>query len=255
MKILIILPVYNEIENLKRMVEALLALPIEKDVLVIDDNSPDGTGDLAEQLSLAMTNVNVLHRAEKMGLGTAYVQGFRWAIDKKYDVIVQMDCDFSHNPADVPRLIAEIERGADLAIGSRYVRGGKIVGWGWKRHIISRGGNIYAGLFLGFKVKDLTGGFKAWRREVLETIDLKDAYTNGYGFQIETTYKALQAGFAVREIPITFKERESGMSKMGGSIINEAMISVIRLCLSRNKFRKVGDLGIKEVSETIETNE
>jgi dolichol-phosphate mannosyltransferase len=239
------------------MVEALLALPIEKDVLVIDDNSPDGSGDLAEQLSLIYKNVNVLHRAEKMGLGTAYVQGFHWAIDRKYDVIVQMDCDFSHNPADALRLVGEIEKGADLAIGSRYVKGGKIVGWGWKRHIISRGGNIYAGLFLGFKVRDLTGGFKAWRREVLETIDLKDAYTNGYGFQIETTYKTLQAGFNVREIPITFKEREVGTSKMGGTIINEAMLSVIRLRLSKNKFKKIREeaLSEKEALERVDANE
>jgi dolichol-phosphate mannosyltransferase len=215
------LPTYNERENVERMVRALVAEGVH--VLVIDDNSPDGTGEIADRLAAELDGVNVLHRERKEGLGPAYLAGFPRALADGAELILEMDCDFSHEPKDVRRLIAQAEQGADLVLGSRYVLGGKIPNWGLLRRFISRGGCVYAQLWLQTRVRDLTGGFKCYRRRVLETIDLEAIDAKGYAFQIETTYRTLRKGFRVVEVPITFVDREEGGSKMSKSIVLEAI--------------------------------
>jgi dolichol-phosphate mannosyltransferase len=217
------LPTYNERENLERMVRALGEHGVS--VLVIDDNSPDGTGELADRLADELPHVEALHRERKEGLGPAYLAGFQRALADGSDLILEMDCDFSHDPADVPRLIAATEE-ADLALGSRYVPGGAVGNWGLIRRAISAGGSLYARLLLGVGVRDLTGGFKCYRRTVLETIDLEAITSKGYAFQIETTYRALRAGFRVVEVPITFIDREEGGSKMSKAIVLEGFWKV-----------------------------
>ncbi len=221
------LPTYNERENLEPMVRALgRVLDVERDsVLVVDDGSPDGTGRLADELAAELPWVSVLHRERKEGIGAAYLAAFRVALATGAELVLEMDCDFSHDPADVPRLIAACEH-ADLALGSRWVAGGGTVNWGLLRRLVSRGGSLYARLLLGVGVRDLTGGFKCFRREVLETIDLDAIATRGYGFQIEGTYRALQAGFRVVEVPIVFVDRRVGQSKMSGAIVLEAFRQV-----------------------------
>jgi dolichol-phosphate mannosyltransferase len=228
MRAMICLPTYNERENLEPMVRALgEQLDHDRDrVLVIDDNSPDGTGALADELARELPWVSVLHRSEKQGLGPAYIAGFRHALDVGAELVVEIDCDFSHDPADVPRLIASCEAGNDVTLGSRWVEGGGTVNWGTGRKLISRGGSLYARTILGVDIRDLTGGFKCFRREVLEAIELDAIAARGYGFQIETTYRVLRKGFSVVEIPITFVDRRVGESKMGGSIVVEAMLQV-----------------------------
>ena len=201
-------------------------------VLVIDDNSPDGTGELADRLASKHANVDVLHRERKEGLGPAYLAGFGQALADGAELILEMDCDFSHDPADVPRLIAAAES-ADLVLGSRYVEGGSVRNWGLVRRAISSGGSLYARLVLGVGIRDLTGGFKCYRRAVLETIDLDAITSRGYAFQIETTYRALRAGFRVVEIPITFVDREQGGSKMSKVIVAEAIWKVPALRFQR----------------------
>ena len=219
----VILPTYNEAENLERIVSAVLEqLPPSRRVLIVDDNSPDGTGRIADQLAEADESIEVLHRPQKEGLGPAYLAGFRVALDGGADRIIEMDADFSHDPAYLPRLIEATEH-ADLAIGSRYVPGGGITDWGPMRRFISRGGSAYARAALGLPVKDLTGGFKCFRRIVLETIDLDSIEARGYAFQVETTYRAIKAGFRVVEVPIVFRDRADGTSKMSKSIVAEAM--------------------------------
>ena len=219
----VILPTYNEAENLEHIVGAVLErLPAYGRVLVVDDSSPDGTGEIADRLASAEDSVDVLHRPRKEGLGPAYLAGFRVALDDGADRIIEMDADFSHDPADLPRLIQATEE-ADLAIGSRYVSGGGVTDWGPMRRFISRGGSAYSRLALGLPVRDLTGGFKCYRRQVLETINLDTIEARGYAFQVETTYRAIRAGFRVVEIPITFKDRADGSSKMSRSIVAEAM--------------------------------
>ena len=219
----VILPTYNEAENLERIVGAVLErLPAYGRVLVVDDSSPDGTGEIADRLASAEDSVDVLHRPRKEGLGPAYLAGFRVALDDGADRIIEMDADFSHDPADLPRLIQATEE-ADLAIGSRYVSGGGVTDWGPMRRFISRGGSTYSRLALGLPVRDLTGGFKCYHRQVLETINLDTIEARGYAFQVETTYRAIRAGFRVVEIPITFKDRADGSSKMSRSIVAEAM--------------------------------
>jgi len=222
------LPTYDERENLEPVVRALgEALDTSRDrVLVIDDGSPDGTGELADALAAELPWLDVLHRAVKEGIGRAYLAGFARALETDAQLVLEMDCDFSHDPADVQRLIAACEEGADLALGSRWVDGGGTVNWGLLRRLISRGGSLYARLVLGVPVRDLTGGFKCFRRRVLETIDLDAIAARGYGFQIEGTYRALRAGFRVVEIPITFVDRRVGESKMSGAIVVEAMRQV-----------------------------
>jgi len=222
----ICLPTYNERENIEPMVAALRGLELEDlHVLVIDDNSPDGTGEIADRLAAEDDHVHVLHRAKKEGLGPAYLAGFRRALELGADLVFEMDCDFSHDPADVPRLAAAAED-ADLVLGSRYVPGGGTRDWGFVRRFISRGGSLYAQVFLQLRLRDLTGGFKCYRRKVLETIDLDGISSLGYVFQIETTYRALRAGFRVVEVPITFADREVGGSKMGKWIVLEAIWKV-----------------------------
>lgn len=222
------LPTYNERENVERMVRALGEHGVG--VLVIDDNSPDGTGEIADRLADELDYVDVLHRARKEGLGPAYLAGFARALGDGAELVLEMDCDFSHDPADVPRLVAAAED-ADVVLGSRYVEGGSIANWGPLRRLISEGGSLYARLLLGVPVRDLTGGFKCYRREVLERVDLGAITSKGYAFQIETTYRALRAGFRVKEIPITFVDREHGGSKMSRTIVLEAIWKVPALRL------------------------
>jgi dolichol-phosphate mannosyltransferase len=219
----VILPTYNEAENLERIVGAVLEqLPESRRVLIVDDNSPDGTGEIADRLAAADESIGVLHRELKEGLGPAYLAGFKVALNGGAERIIEMDADFSHDPSYLPQLIEATER-ADLAIGSRYVPGGGITDWGPMRRFISRGGSAYARAALGLPVRDLTGGFKCFRRIVLETIELDTIEARGYAFQVETTYRAIKAGFRVVEVPIVFKDRTDGSSKMSKAIVAEAM--------------------------------
>ncbi|MEA2475344.1 MAG: dolichol-phosphate mannosyltransferase [Thermoleophilaceae bacterium] len=225
----LVLPTYNEAENIETIVAAILPRLAEASpdhtLLVVDDSSPDGTGAIADRLARDNEAVEVLHRAGKDGLGRAYLAGFGTAMDAGAELIMEMDADFSHDPADVPRLI-EAAGEADLVLGSRYVKGGRVAGWEWHRRLLSRGGGLYARAVLGVSVHDLTGGFKCFRRAVLETVDLHDVQADGYGFQIEMTYRALRAGFRVKEIPIVFHERRAGASKMDARIAAEAVWKV-----------------------------
>jgi dolichol-phosphate mannosyltransferase len=221
------LPTYNERENVEAMVRALG--PHSVHVLVIDDNSPDGTGEIADRLAAELDYVSVLHRERKEGLGPAYLAGFHRALADGAELVLEMDCDFSHDPNDVPRLIAACEDGADLALGSRYVPGGGTRNWGLGRRIISWGGSFYARVVLGVKIRDLTGGFKCYRRRVLEAIDLDAIHSKGYAFQIEGTYRTLRKGFTVREVPIVFADRTEGTSKMSRAIVLEAVVKVPEL--------------------------
>ena len=232
MRAVICLPTYDELENLEPMLRALGAVLGHDDrVLVIDDNSPDGTGELADRLASELEGVEVLHRPHKEGLGPAYLAGFRRALELGAELVVEIDCDFSHDPADVPRLL-EAAGEADLVLGSRYVPGGSVENWGAVRRAISAGGSLYARLLLGVPIRDLTGGFKCFRREVLETIDLEAIHSKGYAFQIELTYRALRRGFRVKEVPIRFVDREVGGSKMSRSIVLEAIWKVPLLRLA-----------------------
>ncbi len=230
MRATVCLPTYNERENLDRMVRVLGEHGVA--VLVIDDNSPDGTGELADRLSHELDHVSILHRERKEGLGPAYLAGFRRALADGAELILEMDCDFSHDPADVPRLIAGAES-ADLVLGSRYVDGGAVRNWGLLRRMVSAGGSLYARAVLGVDVRDLTCGFRCYRREVLERIDLDAITSRGYAFQIEMTYRTIKAGFRVVEIPITFVDRETGSSKMSKTIFLEAIWKVPALRLRR----------------------
>jgi dolichol-phosphate mannosyltransferase len=223
----LVVPTYNEAENLRRLVVAARThLRADDRILIVDDNSPDGTGELADELAAELANVEVLHRRRKDGLGRAYLAGFEHALARGARYVLEMDCDFSHDPADLPRLIAAAENGADVVLGSRYVRGGEVSDWGLGRRLLSRGGSWYARQVLGVGVHDLTGGFKCFRRGVLEALDLGKVQADGYGFQIEMTYKALRAGFRVVEIPICFRDRLRGKSKMDARIALEAVWKV-----------------------------
>ena len=230
----LVLPTYNERENLEPMVRAALprlaSTGRPHKVLVVDDGSPDGTGDLADRLAREMAEVEVLHRDRKEGIGPAYLAGFERALRDGAELVLEMDCDFSHDPADLPRLIAAADD-ADLVLGSRYVPGGGVTDWGPLRRLVSRGGSLYARLVLGVPVRDLTGGFKCFRREVLERLPLPQVGTDGYGFQIEMTYRALKAGFRVKEVPILFRDRRVGSSKMSTRIAVEAFWKVPALRL------------------------
>ena len=232
MKPLIVLPTYNEKDNLRPLVESILDLgPYH--ILVADDNSPDGTGALADQLAGEYPGrVHVLHRDKKEGLGRAYNAGFKWGLARDYDVLFEMDADFSHNPTHLSQFMREIEKGADVVLGSRNIKGGGTRNWSPLRHVISKGGSLYAGLILGVPYRDLTSGFKAFRREVLEALDLGNIHSNGYSFQIEVTYRAHQMGFRIVETPIMFADREVGQSKMSGNIVSEAMAMVWKMRLS-----------------------
>jgi len=221
---IVCLPTYNERANLEPMLHGLEPLGVH--VLVIDDNSPDGTGELGDRLAGELPFVSVLHRAKKEGLGPAYIAGFHRALEEGADYVLEMDCDFSHDPADVTRLIAACDQGADVALGSRYVAGGGTENWGRGRRFVSTGGSWYARKLLGVGVRDLTGGFKCYRRAVLERMDLGAIKSRGYAFQIETTYRAIRLGFTVVEVPIRFADRTAGQSKMSRAIFLEAVTRV-----------------------------
>ena len=230
MKTIVVVPTYNEKENLPAMEEALRRDAPGTDLMIVDDNSPDGTGAIADALAAKRPgSMRVLHRPGKQGLGRAYLDAFRAALAAGYDAIVQMDCDFSHDPKDVPRLLAELEKGADLAIGSRYVPGGGTVNWGLGRQLISRGGSFYARTILGVRYRDLTGGFKAWKRATLEAIPFGEVDARGYGFQVEMTYRVHKLGKRIVEIPIVFVDRRVGQSKMSGGIVSEAATLVWKI--------------------------
>jgi dolichol-phosphate mannosyltransferase len=221
-RVLVIIPTYNERENLREITERLFAAVPAASLLVVDDGSPDGTGALADELAAADPRVNVLHRAGKAGLGGAYIAGFDWGIAAGYDVLVEMDADGSHAPEQLPTLLAALDD-ADLVLGSRWVPGGTVINWPRRRELLSRGGNLYARTLLGMPIKDATGGFRAFRRRVLEKIDYTAVASQGYCFQVDLAWRAVQAGFRVREVPITFAERERGESKMSGAIVREAL--------------------------------
>jgi dolichol-phosphate mannosyltransferase len=227
-RVLIVMPTYNERQNLEIMAGRIRESTPEADLLVVDDNSPDGTGDLADKLAEADQHVHVIHRTEKAGLGKAYIAGFTWGLERGYDVIVEMDADGSHRPEDLPKLLAAVSAGADGVIGSRWVPGGKVVNWPRKREILSRGANIYTRLVLGLDIKDATGGYRAYRAATLRKIDLANVESAGYSFQIDITIRVIRAGLRVVEVPITFIEREHGVSKMDSSIIREAFFRVLQ---------------------------
>jgi len=229
---LVCLPTYDERENLAPVVAAIHAAAPEVDVLVVDDDSPDGTGRVADELAARDPRVKVLHRAAKEGLGRAYLAGFAWALERGYGLVLEMDADFSHDPAYLPTLLAAAED-ADLVLGSRYVPGGGTSNWGLGRRLVSRGGSAYARAILGVQVRDLTGGFKCFRREVLEAVDLASVECSGYAFQIELTFRALRRGFRVVEVPIVFADRRVGQSKMSRRIVLEAMRKVWSMRFSR----------------------
>ena len=227
-RVLIVMPTYNERQNLEIMAGRIRESTPEADLLVVDDNSPDGTGDLADKLAEADQHVHVIHRTEKAGLGKAYIAGFTWGLERGYDVIVEMDADGSHRPEDLPTLLAAVSGGADGVIGSRWVPGGKVVNWPRKREILSRGANIYTRLALGIGIKDATGGYRAYRATTLRKIDLGNVESTGYSFQIDITIRVIRAGLRIVEVPITFVEREHGVSKMDSSIIREAFFRVLQ---------------------------
>lgn len=228
-RVLVVTPTYNERDNLPDLVAAVHRAAPEAEILVVDDASPDGTGPLADELAASDPRVHVLHRAGKLGLGTAYVDGFRHAMAEGYDVVFEMDADLSHDPAYIPRFLDAIAQGADVVLGSRNVEGGAVEGWGVGRHVLSKGGSLYARTILGVGVRDLTTGFKAYTRRALEVIDPGSVRSNGYSFQIETTYRALRKGLRVVEVPIVFVDRRVGRSKMSRRIFAEAIVEVWRL--------------------------
>jgi dolichol-phosphate mannosyltransferase len=228
----VVVPTFNERENLEPLAAAILAALPEASLLVVDDASPDGTGKLADTIAARESRVAVLHRARKQGLGVAYRDAFRWVLERPdARAVVQMDADFSHDPASLPRLLAPLMRDADLALGTRYMPGGDTVGWPWHRRLISRAGTVFARTVLLLPYRDLTGGFKAWRRELLDAIRLRETSGSGYGFQIETTWWAHRRGARIVQVPIVFRERVAGASKMTGGIVREALLLVVRLRL------------------------
>lgn len=238
MKTLIIIPTYNEIENIKDLVaEIFQNVDTQTHVLIIDDNSPDGTGDLADVLAEGNNRIHVIHRPKKLGLGTAYVTGFRYALENGYDVVFEMDSDFSHDPKYLPVFQQEIEK-CDAVVGSRYVPGGGVVNWGIGRKVLSRGGSVYAKLLLGLPLQDLTGGFNCWRRSVIEAIGPNTIRSDGYAFQIEMKYKAFKKGFKIHEVPIVFEDRHLGKSKMNKKIVVEAMYRVLLMRLGNSRVGK-----------------
>ncbi len=239
-EVLVVVPTYNEAENIAQITDAVRSQGLE--LLIVDDGSPDGTGQMADELAESDPGMAVLHRAKKEGLGPAYAAGFRQALDNGADVICEMDADFSHDPKDLPRLVQAITDGGDLAIGSRYVSGGGVENWPWHRSLLPRGGNMYARLMLGTSIGDMTAGFRAFRADALRKLDFADSEASGYGFQVEMAWKANEAGLDVREVPITFRDRSRGTSKMGAGIAIEAMMLVTKWGFGRFLSR----LGIKK---------
>jgi dolichol-phosphate mannosyltransferase len=243
MQTLVIIPTYDEADNVEWIVSSVLEHQPGVDILIADDGSPDGTGDIADRLSVADARVHVMHRPGKQGLGSAYRAGFAWGLDRGYDVFVEMDADGSHRPEDLGRLLEASAQGADLVLGSRWVPGGGVVNWPWYRRLISRGGTFYAQLMLGIPIKDATGGYRAFRRATLERLPLNEVASQGYCFQIDMARRVLEAGMSIVEVPITFVERVRGESKMSGGIVREALWRVTvwgfeRLLPSRLKRRR-----------------
>jgi len=236
MRVLVIVPTYDESDNIERIAQAVRTHGY--DLLVVDDGSPDGTGAIADKIAAADPGVLVMHRAEKSGLGPAYAAGFAYGLDLGYEILCEMDADFSHDPADLPRLVACVEAGADLAIGSRYVPGGGTHGWPWYREALSRGGNVYASMLLGISVRDATAGFRAFRDTTLRKIDPSSCRASGYGFQVEMAWRTERAGLEIVEVPITFKDRIVGESKMNGKIALEAIALVTRWGIARRIGRR-----------------
>jgi dolichol-phosphate mannosyltransferase len=228
-RILIVTPTYNERDNLERFVEGVLRWLPEAHILVVDDASPDGTGDVADRLSAADPRVKVMHRPGKLGIGTAYVQAFQRGLAEGYEILFEMDADLSHDPAHLPSFLKAFERGADVVIGSRNIPGGGVTGWGVGRHFLSKGGSLYSRTILGLPIRDLTSGYKAFRANVLRSIDLGTVRSEGYSFQIELTYRAAKSGFAIVEVPIHFVDRKVGASKMSSRIFGEAVLMVWKL--------------------------
>jgi dolichol-phosphate mannosyltransferase len=226
---LIVTPTYNELHNLEALVAGVFEVLPEVDILVVDDGSPDGTGELADEIAARDTRVEVMHRTGKLGLGTAYLAGFAWGLERGYEYIFEMDADLSHDPRCLPSFLEALEGGADLVIGSRNVPGGDVEGWGPFRHFLSKGGSLYSRTILGLELRDLTSGYKAFRRTVLESIHLDEVHSEGYSFQIELTYRAVLKGFRVAEVPIVFVDRRVGQSKMSGNVFLEAVLMVPRL--------------------------
>ncbi len=224
-RVLVVIPTYNEAENLDMITSRLFSANPDVDALVVDDGSPDGTGELADKLAIEDERVHVLHRTVKAGLGGAYIAGFGWALARDYDVVVEMDADGSHAPEQLPLLLRALED-ADLVLGSRWVRGGSVRNWPLRREVLSRGANIYTQAALGVRLRDATGGYRAYRRQVLESMDLATIDSQGYCFQIDLAWRAVRAGFRVVEVPITFSERERGESKMSGDIVKEALVKL-----------------------------
>lgn len=242
-KTLIIIPTYDERENVAPMAEAVLKQVPEANILFVDDNSPDGTGQVEDEIAAREPRVSVLHRAGKEGLGRAYIAGFKWALERDYALICEMDCDFSHDPAALPTLLQAAHDGADLVLGSRYIGGIRVMNWPMNRLLLSTGAAQYVKLVTGMPVNDPTGGFKCFRRAVLQAIDLDRITSNGYSFQIEMTHTAWMKGFSIKEVPITFEERRAGYSKMKANIATEAMLMVLRLwvrCGFRRSPKKKG---------------
>jgi len=238
LKSLVIIPTYNEKDNIRTVIERLQALPIELDILIIDDNSPDGTADIVRELQADDPHIFMINRPAKLGLGTAYITGFRWALERDYEYILEMDDDLSHNPDDVPRLIQECENGYDLVIGSRYCNGVNVINWPIKRLLLSYGANKYSRMITRMPIMDTTAGFKCYRREALAAINLDRVKSSGYSFQIEMHFRVWNAGFKIKEIPIIFIERSEGLSKMSKNIVWEAVFMVWILKL-RQIFRSL----------------
>jgi dolichol-phosphate mannosyltransferase len=239
MKTLIVVPTYNEIENIEALLRAVLAVtPDEVHVLVVDDGSPDGTGRKVDELAAPFRRIHALHRSGKQGLGTAYVAGFRWGMEKGYDALVEMDADFSHDPGYLSEMLRRLNSEADVVIGSRYVLGGGTKNWGLGRKILSRGGSLYSRLILGAPIQDFTGGFNGWRRKVLESVDIGSLRSDGYSFQIELKYRAFLRGFKLVEFPIVFVDRKVGYSKMSKKIVFEALRRVWAFRIQASEFRR-----------------
>jgi dolichol-phosphate mannosyltransferase len=230
--VLVVIPTYNERDNIEPIIKRLQAALPKAHALVVDDGSPDGTGEIADKLAASDERVHVMHRTEKAGLGAAYVAGFHWGLEKGYAVLIEMDADGSHSPEDLPRML-EALTDADLVIGSRYVPGGKVVNWPKRRYFFSWGANFYTRMALGAKVKDITAGFRAYRREVLEKIKIDTVASRGYCFQIDLAWRTIESGFTVVEVPITFTERIAGHSKMTSDVIREALIRVTKWGIRR----------------------
>jgi len=231
---LVAVPTYNEAENVEPLVEAVLAQDARLEALVIDDASPDGTGDIADALAVADARVHVMHRPRKMGLGSAYVSAFEWALGRGYDLIFEMDCDFSHDPIDLPRFLVAIER-ADMVLGSRYIQGGRTPDWGLHRRLISLGGNLLSRLLLRLRTHDCTGGYRCYRADLLRRVPLDQIRAQGYAFQVGMVYHVERLGGKVLEIPITFRDRRVGESKMSSGIVREALVYVVHLALSNTR--------------------